>query len=75
MAQFRAVSRGAIEPASGSETEPEQTGRRAPRRLVALGVIVYCLAAWAGIFGLVKLGVALSHPTGAHYAGAPAERD
>ena len=42
--------------------------RRAPRRLVVIGVVVYCVLAWAAVFQIAKVGIGLFRHGDAHYA-------
>jgi hypothetical protein len=47
-------------------------GTKAPRRLVALGVVIYCLVAWAALFELIGFGVSLFEAPRAAYAASSA---
>jgi hypothetical protein len=48
----------------------EETKRpaRAPRRVVVLGVVLYCALAWAALFQLVGFGLSLMRHGDANYA-------
>jgi len=49
--------------------------RRIPRRLVVIGVALYCALAWAVVFKAVDLGVTLVRGGAIHYATATTSRE